>query len=167
MLKSAPAEKSIPEAAFHTVMRMATKQKEKGAKPSLEAIYAGTIFATAEMAEIGNAGGFFEQPLGKDNIQPVLQASLERMVVEGVKRKLIDPVEFQQKIEPMLNDQQRAAGTAMAERGGVPMKPGAEQAMEQYATQAVDKERAMIANKQSAQNRQGMMQQAAQGGQPQ
>ena len=164
MLKGAPAEQSVPEATFQVVFRVAEKLKSKGQNPSIESLFNGTVFTASELIEIGNAGQFFEEEIGEENIQPVLQATLQRSIEEGVRRGMVDPVELQQKVEPLLSDQQRAMGLDSAEVHGISAEPGQEQAMEQYANQRVAKERQAVAAQQSAQNRKGMMQQM-QGGQ--
>ena len=163
MLKSAPPEKSIPEAVFHVNLRVAEKLKQKGQNPSMEALFTGTVVAAAELAEIGNTGGFFQEELTERNIKPVVQASLQRMVVEGVKRGLVDPVEFQAAVEPMLSEQQKQVGLEAGRRTGVPAEAGQSQAMEAYAAQAVKKDRRDLANQQSVKNRQGLMSQVAGG----
>jgi hypothetical protein len=164
MLQSAPPEKSIPEAVLQTNIRLAEKMKQKSGTPSIEALFAGTLFATSELAEIGNAGGFFEQELGEETLMPVVQASLQKMIEEGVRRQMIDPIELQEKVEPMLSEQQRSIGLEAGAMTGVPAEAGPGQAMEQYANQRVQKERAMLAQKQSAENRKGMVQQVSRGG---
>lgn len=162
MLKAAPAEKSIPEAAVHANMLMIEKMTQSGKKPSQEVILGGVIFATSELAEIGNAGGFFEKNLDEASIKPVLQNTLQKMLVDGVKKDLIDPVEFQEKIEPMLSDQQRQMGLQAGQRAGIPAQAGTGQAMERYADQKVSQDRAVTSKRMAAKS--GAMQQAAQGG---
>jgi len=164
MLQSAPPEKSIPEATFQVNDRVRQAVTKKGNKPSMEALLAGNIFAVSELVEIGNAGGFFEKPIGEQDVQPILQATIQRSIEEGVRGKYIDPVELQSKMEGLLSPEQKQMGMQAAQRSGVPGEAGMGQAMEQYADQAVQKERGMIANQKSVQNRQSMLQRL-QGGQ--
>jgi hypothetical protein len=165
MLKSAPAEKSVPAATFHTNMLMYKKLKSAGKTPSMEAMFGGAVFTTSELIEIGNAGGFFKKEIGQEEAQGLLKASLQTMIEEGVRAKILDPIELQMKIEPMLNEQQRAMGLEAAQASGIAEAPGTSHAMEQYANTRVEQERQMMAKRMAGKNNQGMMQQAAQGGQ--
>jgi len=160
MLKSAPPEKSVPEAAFLANLRMAEAMKKKGKKATHEQLFIGQVFASTEAIEIGNAGGFFEEEIGEGNVQPVLQESIQRLIVEGVKRKMLDPIKIQEQAEQLLSPEQREMGLAAAEKTGVPPEAGTNQAMEVYANERVDREKAKMAEKQSVQNRQSQIQQA-------
>jgi hypothetical protein len=162
MLKSAPPEKSIPETTMHINMQMIDILSKRGKKPSLEAIFGGTVFTIHELAEIGEAGGFFEQPLNEENIKPVLQASLQKMIEEGVRAKVIDPIELQEKIEPLLSDEQKQMGLQAGQQTGVPAEPNESVAMERYAQERVMADREQTAKRAAAKG--GQMQQAAQGG---
>ena len=165
MLKSAPPEKSIPQANFHINKVIYEKLKEGGKTPSLEVMFGGTMFAVSELAEIGNAGGFFEKELSKDNMQPIVQDTLQLMIEEGVRANMIDPIELQQKVEPLLNEQQQSMGLEMAQRTGVSPTAGQNQAMEKYAMDRVNKEKQMMASRQAAQNTQkGQLNRASQQG---
>lgn len=164
MLQSAPPDKSVPEATFQAVSRVMGAMKQGGKKPSMEAVLSGTVFATGELIEIGNAGGFFEQEIGEQNIQPVLQASIQRTIEEGVKARWIDPIELQTKMEGMLSPEQKQMGLMAGQRTGIPAQAGSAQAMEQYASQAVDRDRKRIAAKMSAKAQSGMINKAQQGG---
>ena len=160
MLKAAPPEKSVPEAAFLANLRMAEAMKKKGKKATQEQLVIGQVFATTEAIEIGNAGGFFPEDIGEGNVQPVLQGSLEKLVVEGVKRKMLDPIRIQEEVEKLLSPEQKAMGLDAARATGVAEQAGTNQAMEVYANERVDQEKAKMATRQDAQNRQSQIQQA-------
>jgi len=162
ILKSAPPEQSVPEATLTVNMQMIDILNQKGKKPSLEAIFGGTVFTIHELLEIGEAGGFFDKPMDDQSVKPVLQASLQRMIEEGVRAKVIDPIELQEKIEPLLSDEQKQMGLAAGEQTGVPAEPNEGVAMEKYANDRVHQDRQMMSKRAAAKG--GQMQQATQGG---
>jgi hypothetical protein len=167
MLKSAPPDKSVPQATLLSTDRVIKAMKSKtGKTPSIEAIFAGSVFAIGELIEIGNAGGFFEEEIGEENGAPVLQASLEAVITNGVKNDTIDPIELQEKVEGLLSEEQIQMGLEAGARTGVPREPGVSHAMEKYASDRVKKDREITANKMSAKSQQqSMIQRAsAQGG---
>lgn len=167
MLKSAPPEKSIPQTTLTINSRMEQAISSKGQKPSLSVLLASNMNLMGELVTIGEAGGFFQ--LSQEELQPILKDTIQTYIQNGLKNKTIDPIELQQAIEPMMNEEQKAQGMEAAQATGVPGEPGQEAAMERYAEQRVGQERQQMQSqmeaRQNSQQPQGQLQQAAaQGG---
>lgn len=168
MLKSAPPERSIPEAAMMVTEQMNTMLQEKGQKVDVETRLLGGVFVVQDLIEIGNASSSFDQELGEEAFPMLFEITMEQVVQKGLEDGTIDPVELQEKVEPLMRDGQRQAGLTAGEMNDVPAEANQRTAMEAYAS---GRERAAVdgmATKQAAENRSGMMQQGppqAQGGQ--
>jgi len=158
ILKSAPPERSIPEATLLVNEQMEKAIQQKGQKVPLETKLVGGAYLVQDLIEIGNAAQAYEQEIPEDAVPMLLEVAMEGYIKKGLDDGTIDPVELQQKIEPLMRKGQRENGLLMGEMTDVPPEPNQRTAMEKYAT---DRERAAtdkIATKQAAQNRQGMMQ---------
>lgn len=159
MLKSAPPEKSIPQAAMTIFDQYDKAISSKGGDTSLETKFIGGVYIVQDLIEIGNASRAWEQEVDPEQgIPEYLQRSLQPFIEKGLADGSIDPVELQAVIEPMMNDDQVAYGMQAAEATGTPMIAGQQAAMETYASQRERKAMSKATDKQAGQNRQQMLQ---------
>lgn len=130
MLKSAPPEKSIPFAAIEVNKLVEQSLGSKGKKVDDSVKMAGALYLTADLMELGNATKAWETPVKEDQFTQLFQETLQSYVHGGLKDGSIDPVELQAQTEPILNEQQRQAGTTVASSMQLPDSPTAEMGMD-------------------------------------
>lgn len=175
VLKAAPPEKSIPQAAMIIVQLTKGNLKKKGVMPSLEVMMGAGMYLVSDLVEIVNAGGFnIEQPIGDEESVAILQDTMQQYIEQGLKDKTVDPIELQALVEPAMNDQQHSVGARIAQEQGIPPAPGQNAAMETYANKRIMQEQGRMqaqfkgAQKKAGGGRQGALAQARpQQGQPQ
>ena len=131
MLAAGPPDKSIPTIANQVNAQM---EAAVGKKPSLETALMGGVYLVQDLAEIGTTAGYFE-PLAEEQMKPILQQTMQIYIEAGLKDGSIDPVELQEKIEPLMDDDQRATGMQAAEMTGVSPKATEQTAMAAYGRQ--------------------------------
>ena len=165
ILKAAPAEQSIPQAAM-VVMQIVDKNTPESHNPPPEVMFGSGAYLIQDLIEICNAGGFgIEEPIGPAQGQEIMMRTMQKYIEYAIPNGKLDPIQLQQAVEPLLNDQQREMGTQAAQQVGISMQPGTSHAMETYANQRVAGEKARFqAELKKAQAKQGggAMQQAAQ-----
>lgn len=152
MLGSAPPEKSIPQTALMVNAQMEDAVRSKGTPPSLDILLGAGVFLTNDLVEIGNAAGVF-QIQDEAQIQSILQSTLQAYIEKGLADGTVDPVELQEKVEPLMGEEHKAAGLEGAQMSGLPEKPSEMTAMEQYAVQREKK--GMLAGEKKAAQAQG------------
>lgn len=164
MLKTAPPDKSVAQAALTMNSQMSTMAKQKGQSIPFETAIKGIITVSQELFNVGQTAGLFE--VDQTEGGQIIQDTLSKFVHQGIKDKTIDPIEIQMYAESLMTDEQRSEGYAAAEQGGLPTKPGVQQAMETYASERESQAVNKAAERQAGQNKQGMMQgiQQQQGG---
>jgi hypothetical protein len=138
MLQSGPPEKTVPEAALQINSQFEQEVRKKGQPPSLELLFSSAIYLVGDLIEIGNSAGFFEIN-DEQEMGTILQDTMKRYIQKGLKEGTIDPVELQQKVEPMLTEEDKAGGLALAQNDGIPTEPNEHTAMEVYAQKQVRK----------------------------
>jgi len=104
MLQSGEPMVTIPRSAIEINRQAEEAFKRGGATPDLDTLFAGSQFLILDLIEIGNAGGFFQlDPQDPNVLGPLVQSTVQPYVEEGLKNGTIDPVELQNKIEPLIN----------------------------------------------------------------
>lgn len=134
LLKAGPPEQSVPQASLEANAIVEKALKGKGIEPKDEVKMAGAMYLAADLTELGNSSGAWEQPV--EDPQAVIgyfQSTLQKYVHKGIKEGTIDPVELQAQTEPMLNEQQLAVGIKGAEALELPPSPTASMGMDEYA----------------------------------
>jgi len=133
MLKSGDnPEKLVPQVALMINDQMEQAIQTKGKKPSLEVLIAASQFLVGDLIEMGNAAGIFQIETA-EQVEPILKGTIQSYIERGLSDGSIDPVELQQKVEPMMSDEHRALGLEAAQKSGLPSAPGQLTAMEAYA----------------------------------
>lgn len=159
MLKSAPPEKSIPQAAMMINGQFEAMLGEKGQKASLETRLMGGVYLVSDLVEIGDAAAAWEQPLDPENDLPLLlEGTIQMYIEKGLADGTIDPIELQQKVEPLMSDEHRQLGLEAANMTGIPTEPDQSTAMEAYASQRERKVMDKASNQQANSQRSQMMQ---------
>jgi len=146
MLQSGDPSKTVPAAAL-AVSSQATdafKQK-KGKAPALETLIGGAVVLGTELIEIGNTGGFFQ--VDESTAMPLVEAASKAIILDGIKKDYIDPVELQELTNGGLSESHSKEGLSMAEERGIPKEAGESVAMEQYASR---REKGALAKSQQA-----------------
>lgn len=130
MLQSGPPEKTIP-----AIILQVSDQLDSaiGKKPELGTSLMGGVYLANDLIEIGNAGGFFQLDAEK-SIGPILKSAMQQYIERGLKDGSIDPVELQTMTEPLLNEQQKAAGMKSAGQHGLPGQANESVAMSSYGS---------------------------------
>lgn len=131
MLQSGPPEKSIPTAALTVNDQM---EQAVGKKPPLETCLIAGVYLVQDLIEIGNTAGWFEV-VEEKQIQSILQDTMQQYIEKGLKDGSIDPVELQEKIEPLMTEDQRATGLQAAEMTGVPTQANEQTVMSAFGRQ--------------------------------
>ena len=130
ILKSAPPDQSIPQAALTVNSQMEGAVREAGQEPSLEVLLNAGIFLVNDLVEMGNAAGIFQ--LEGEAIGPILQSTLKQYIEKGLAEGTIDPVELQEKVGPLMDEEHTALGTEAAALSGIPQEPNEGTAMQAY-----------------------------------
>lgn len=131
MLQSGPPEKTIPAVALQVNAQMEEAVEKK---PSLETALTAGVYLVSDLVEIGNTAGFF-QIESEEQVRPILQDVMQQYIERGLKDGSIDPVELQEKVEPLMTEDQRATGMQAAEMTGIPKAPTQQTAMNAYGSQ--------------------------------
>lgn len=158
ILQSAPPEKSIPKAANNVHSQMESAVRAKGKEPSLETRLNAGLYLVADLAEMGNTSGVWEQPVTQETLPNIIEATLQSYIEEAGADGRVDPVELQKIVEPMMTEEHKAKGLQAAELGGIPREANEMTAMEEYASKKVRKAESSIASKMAGKNTQGALQ---------
>ena len=139
MLKSGgPPEQLVPQVALLVNDQMESAVKQKGQKPSLEVLLGAAEFLVGDLVEMGNALGVFQVET-EEQVAPILQNTMQTYIEKGLKDGSIDPVELQQKVEPLMPEDMRQKALGIAEAEGLPAEPNQMTAMEAYAQKRMAK----------------------------
>lgn len=138
ILKSAPPEQAVPQVALMVNQQMEDAARAKGKPPSLEVLLGAGIYLTQDLLEMGNAAGIF-QIEGEEAAGEIIKSTLQTYIEKGLKDKTIDPVELQEKVQPLLDEAGMGQGMEAASANGIPEKPDQMTAMEQYASKREQK----------------------------
>lgn len=131
MLKSGPPEKTVPVVALQINSQM---EEAVAKKPSLETSLIAGTYLVQDLIEIGNTAGYFDIQ-DEESIRPILQDTIQQYIEKGLADGSIDPVELQEKVEPLMSEDQKATGMQAAELTGVPTAPTQDTAMAAYGRQ--------------------------------
>lgn len=134
MLQSGDPAQTIPEIALMVNQQMETEISKKSAPPSLETLLQAGVYLVSDLIEIGNAGGFFDIR-DEQQVQPILQNTLQTYIERGLKNGTVDPIELQAKVEPLMSEESRNIAMQAAQKGGLPEAPDETTRMEVYGKQ--------------------------------
>lgn len=127
MLKAGPAMISVPNAAL-TLNRQAEEiMNQNGIQVSINTKLAGSVYLVSDLIELGNVAAEWDTQVGEQEAKEIYQDTLQDYIDKGLKDKTIDPLDLQQRAEPLMNEQQRALGTQFAKQQGIPLEPSNQQ----------------------------------------
>jgi hypothetical protein len=139
MLKSGgEPEQLVPKIALLINDQMESALSQKGQKPSLDILLGAAQFLVGDLLEMGNALGVFQVET-EEQVAPILQNTMQTYIEKGLKDGSIDPVELQQKVEPLMPPEMREKAIGIAQQQGIPMEPDQMVAMEAYAQKRMQK----------------------------
>jgi len=158
MLQAGDPMETIPQTASAINMQGEALYKRNNPKLSLDALFIGAQFLVIDLVEIGNTGGFFEVNMEDEKVAEVLlKNTIQPYVEQGLKDGTIDPIELQEKVEPLMKNIGGAEDVRKeAEANGMPMEPGVDAAMEAYRKEGVMQERSKV-DKMKQSERQGQV----------
>jgi len=136
MLGSAPPETSVPETALQ-VFQMFDGEIQKGSKEEtpLQTKLHGAVYLIQDLIEIGNSAGVWDQEvIAEESFGEYLKTFLQTYIQKGLEDGSVDPVELQEAVEPLMDEQQKADGMSAGAALGVPEGAGIDTAMETYAS---------------------------------
>lgn len=133
MLSAGAPEKVIPQTALLINQQMEDAARSKGKPPSLEVLLNAGIYLTQDLIEIGNTAGIFEI-VEEQEVGSLIQNTMQQYIEKGLKDKTIDPIELQEKIEPLMDEEHRNLAMEAGSAAGLPAKPDQMTAMEHYAS---------------------------------
>lgn len=131
MLQAGNPVDAVPPAAI--AINEQAEQAMKG-KVTPDVVLGASVTLVSDLIEVGIAAGLFEKPSDED-ISFIYQDTLQIYIEKGLKDGSIDPVQLQRDVEPLMSDEQRKAGMAMAKETGVGDEPDQREIIERYATQ--------------------------------
>lgn len=134
MLQSGEPGDTIPQAALSVNSQMEAATSKGGSKPSLNILLNAAAFLVSDLIEIGNAADIFLIE-SEEEIAPILRSTLQAYIEKGLADGTIDPVELQQVVEPLMDEEHKALGSEAALRSGLPQEPNQGTAMHQYGEQ--------------------------------
>lgn len=138
MLSAFPTgDKAIPPAANTLLGQVEGRMAQRKQKVPNDVKIAAISYVVSDLALLGNKAGVWEQPVGQDQIQPILQESMQLYIRKGLKNKTLDPIQLQKEAEQLLTPEQRERGLSFGQEGGTPGEPTANMAARQYADQQV------------------------------
>ncbi len=123
MLKSGEPTQTVPATALQVnAMAENIVKQGTGALPTTPVLLGGSVYVVSDLIETGNASGVFNIQDEQEVVQ-IYQDTLQQYIQQGIKQGTIDPVELQQSVEPMLNEEQRQVGTEIGQQAGVAPVP--------------------------------------------
>lgn len=134
MLKAGPPEQTIPRAALAVNMQMEQATTKRGKPPSLDILLNAGAFLVNDLVEIGNAAGIFKIET-EEQVAPIVQTTFQMYIEKGLKDGTIDPVELQQRVEPLMGEEHKALGMEAASRTGIPPEADQSTAMQAYGAE--------------------------------
>jgi len=134
MLQAGQPQIAIPQAAMTIYSQFKSALGGKG-KLGLDLSLAAYVILVDDFIDFGNQAGFYQ--LDEPTIAETMQNSFQLFIETGLKDKSINPIELQELVEPLLNEDQKQTGREAAQQAGIPGKMTQQMATEQYANQRV------------------------------
>jgi len=121
MLSRGDPMMTIPTAVNTVFMKFEDMTQDKGVMP-LDIKLACGVHLFSEIMEMGEAKVAVPEDLTEQQMMPILRETIQKYIERGLKEGTIDPIELQQRVEPLLTDQERAIGAKLGKQHGVPME---------------------------------------------
>lgn len=132
-LGAAPPNQSVPHVALMLNEQFEVQARSQGKVPDLNTLLAAGIYLVTDLVELGNTAGAFK--VSEEEIGPIIEDTLQQYIEKGLKKGTIDPVELQESVEPLMNEEQKQLGLQAGAASGVPPQADQSTAMEAYARQ--------------------------------
>jgi len=120
MLSNGPPEMTVPNTVLTVFKRFEDTMAQKNGPMSLDMKLPVGVSLFSEVMELGKAMQVIPASMTMESSGPLLKKTMQDYVQAGLKDKSIDPIELQQKVEPLLTENDRSRGLQMANEGGVP-----------------------------------------------
>ena len=159
MLTDGPPEVTIPTVVNTVFQRFEDMASQKQGPMPLDIKLVAGIHLFSEVMEMAEAKGVIPEDLPEEKIQPMLKECMQKYIQKGLKEGSIDVIDLQQRIEPLLTDEEREIGLGFAKAMGTPEQMGPMQAAEgmyQQRTKPIEVENQQL--KQQNQKMQGALQ---------
>lgn len=114
MLKQGPPEMTIPKVVNTLFMKFEDMTAEKKGPIPLDIKLVAGVHLFSEVLELAESMGIVREDLSPDQLQPMLKASIQEYIQRGLKEGSIDPIELQERVEPLLSDEEREIGLGFA-----------------------------------------------------
>ncbi len=149
---------SVPDAAI-AVNTMAANFMESSGQPPTPGVQLGASPGLInDLIELGVAKGLWEPPDEEEQLA-ISEDTYQIFIEKGLADGSIDPVQLQLEVEPLMNEQQRAAGNHYSEVNSLRKEPDRSALVEQYANQKVSKAEGVMGQKMQQKQQQGVQQQ--------
>jgi len=146
---------NVPQAAnqINTMAKTLMANKGKEVPPDIQIAAAPAI--VGDLLELGAADDLWPKPT-EDEVQAVLEDSIQMGVEQGLADGSIDPIKLQLDTEGLMDENQQKAGYAFMHEKGMPAEPREEAMIDQIANQRVNKRMGQEAKKQAKQKQQAL-----------
>lgn len=119
MLTRGEPIQTVPMAVNTVFLKFEDLTKDKGPMP-LDVKLAAGVHAFSEVMEMGEAAGSIPPDLTEQQMQPILRETIQKYIERGLKEGTLDPIELQQRVEPLMSEQESMLGSQMGKQHGVP-----------------------------------------------
>lgn len=123
MLKSGPPEMAIPATTNMLMQRFEDIMTPKNGPMDLQMKLGVGVMTFSEVQELAQQMGVIPKELNEQQMQGMLQATIQQYIQKGLKEKTIDPIELQLQVEPLLTPEEQAMGRGMSSETGTPQGP--------------------------------------------
>ena len=134
MLSSGDIAQSVPATALQV-----NSMLEQSMTPKPDVVLANSVGLVSDLLELAAAAGIADMP-PEEEIVGIYQDTLQKYIQKGLKDGSIDPVELQQSVEPLMDEEQMQAGRGAMTQAGLPEAATSGMATDRLVNQAVKKE---------------------------
>ena len=138
MLTNGPPEITIPAVVNAVFNKFEDMAREKQGEMPMDIKLVAGIHLFSEVLELAEAKGVLPPDYPEEKIQPLLKECMQKYIQRGLKDGSIDPIELQQRIEPLLTGEEKEIGMSFARAMGTP-----EQLQGVQASEAMFRKRTM------------------------
>jgi hypothetical protein len=157
----------IPQTAMSTNDMGVNLMKQSGIEVPFGIQLAASTYLISDLIHLGYAAAGWEQ-LEEEDIASIYEDTIQMVIERGLEDGSIDPIQLQLEVEPMLDENQRAGGDALAQQTGLGNEPSQGAMVNQHVDSKMREKEGQMAKEQALGNQQKMQsasnEQALQGG---
>ena len=122
MIKDAPPEQSIPYTVNAVYERFEGMTNDKIGEIPLNMKLATGVHLFSEVMEMAENMGLIPEEIPEQTIQSLLKDTIKIYIEKGLKDGTVDPIDLQNRVEPLLSDKEKKIGLDVGSKSGIPME---------------------------------------------